>query len=214
MAQMEVQGIFEEVDEQLEAENVARFWIKYHNWIIGGLVALFVGLFAYVGWMDHLKKRDQEVAQRYLTALDSMTLAEAGPGRKELTSLASEYGDHGYALLARFAEARLLAREGKSDEAALMLEEVAAMAQPPLKNLAIMQAAFVIADDPKRALRRLENIPRESVFKPHALELAGVLTAAQGDAQGALVLYKDALTLKPESGLRKRLERRVQRMGG
>ncbi|MEO5345145.1 MAG: tetratricopeptide repeat protein [Magnetococcus sp. YQC-9] len=214
MAQLEIQGIFEEVDEQLEAENAAKMWQKYQNWIIGGLVLLFAGLFAFVGWNDYQKKRDQEVSQRYLTALDALSSADDAVGRKGLTEVAATYGDHGYALLARFAEARALAREGKTDAAALMLEEVAAMAKPPLKNLAIMQAAFVISDDPKRALRRLENIPRDSVFKPHALELAGVLTAGQGDRAAALALYKDALSLKPEGGLRKRLERRIQRMGG
>ncbi|GAB0058405.1 hypothetical protein SIID45300_02754 [Candidatus Magnetaquicoccaceae bacterium FCR-1] len=214
MAQIEIQGIFEEVDEQLEVENAARMWMKYKVWIFGGLILLFVGLFAYVGWTEYQKKRDQEVAQRYLTALDGLSDADETAGRKGLAEVAATYGDHGYALLARFAEARILAREGKTEEAALMLEEVAAMAKPPLKNLAIMQAAFVISDDPKRALRRLENIPRDSVFKPHALELAGVLTAGQGDAPGALALYKDALSLKPEGSLRKRLERRIQRMGG
>lgn len=214
VSRVEVDSIFEEIDEQLEAENVARMWRKYHNWLIGGLVLLFVGLFAYVGWQEYQKKRDREVADRYLTAMERLEGGEAAEGRKALAGLAVAYGNHGYALLARLVEARLLAGEKKNDAAALLLEEVAARAGPPLKNLAVINASFVVADDARLALRRLGNIPADSVFKPHALELAGVLTARGGDAKGALEFYRQALALKPEGGLRKRLERRIQRMGG
>ncbi|MBF0128286.1 MAG: tetratricopeptide repeat protein [Magnetococcales bacterium] len=214
MSRIEMDGIFEEIDEQLDAENAAKFWKAHQTWIIGGLVLLFVGLFAYVGWQKHLKERDRVVADRYLSAMEAMTAGDDATGRKGLAEVLVNHGEHGFAQLARFQEARALAREGKGDQAALLLEEVAALANPPLKNMAIINAAFVIADDDKRALRRLGNIPQDSVFKPHALELAGVLTARQGDGNGALALFREALTLKPEGGLRKRLERRIQRLGG
>ncbi|MBF0189525.1 MAG: tetratricopeptide repeat protein [Magnetococcales bacterium] len=213
MSRVELEGIFEEVDQQLEAENVARMWLKNRYWIIGGLVCLFLGLFAYVGWSEYQKKRDLEVADRYLGAME-VRIDDDAAGRKALNAVTADYGQHGYALMARFAEARALAEEGKRDEAVRLLEEVSATAGVPLKDLATLQAAYVLADDPKRALQRLEGMARESAYKPHALEFAGILTSGSGDDKGALALYKDALSLKPEGGLRKRLERRIQRMGG
>lgn len=213
MSHVEVEGIFDEIDEQLEAENVARLWIKYKNWLIAGVILLFVGLFIYVGWQEYQKKRDNEVGDRYLTAMEALDAGDKETAHQGFNGVKDKYSDHGFAQLARFTEARALAQEGKNDQAALLLEEVAAMTKPPLKNLAIINSSFVIADDAKRALRRLGNIPQESVFKPHALELAGVLTARQGDPKAALAMYREALTLKPEGGLRKRLERRIQRLG-
>ncbi len=214
VSRVEVDGIFEEIDEQLEAENVARLWIKYRQWIIGGLILLFAGLFAYVGWGEYRAKQDQEVAKRYLEAMETLDEGDAITGRKALAAVMTKYGDHGYGLLARFIEAHALVQEGKNEAAALLLEEIAAIAKPPLQNLAIINAAFVISDDATRALRRLDHIPMESVFKPHALELAGVLTVRQGDPKAGLALYREALSLKPTGGLKKRLERRIQRLGG
>ncbi|MBF0438714.1 MAG: tetratricopeptide repeat protein [Magnetococcales bacterium] len=214
MSRVEVEGIFEEIDEQLEAENVARAWLKYQKFLIGGLILLFVGLFAYVGWTSYQKNRDQEISGRYFTALEGLESGDGAAGRKGLLDIIANDSEHGFAQLARFAVARDLVKEGKNDAAALVLEEVASMVKPPMKNLAIINASFVIADDDKRALRRLGNIPTESVFKAHALELAGVLTAKQGDTKGALALYKEAMSLKPDGGLRKRLQQRIQRMEG
>ncbi|NGZ05609.1 MAG: tetratricopeptide repeat protein [Magnetococcales bacterium] len=210
MSRVEVEGIFEEIDEQLEAENAARLWKQYQPWIITSVVALFLGLFAYTGWTEYQKKRDQEVSERYFAALDGADeKTDAG-----LRAVAEGYGAHGYALLARLTTARTLNDAGKTDEAVRILEEVAGQANPPLKDLALLQAGYVLADDAKRAMTQLEKIGRDSVFKPHALELTGVLTAAGGDQTQALANYKDALSLKPEGGLRKRLEQRIQRMGG
>ncbi|MBF0179826.1 MAG: tetratricopeptide repeat protein [Magnetococcales bacterium] len=214
MSRVEVEGIFEEIDEQLEAENVAKFWLQHQNWIIGGLIALFVGLLVFVGWQEWQKKRDREVSDTYLSAIEALNRGDVEAGRNGLREVVRGYGDHGFAQMARFREAQALAGEGKGNDAALLLEEAAAMAVPPMKNMAIINASYVIADDDKLALRRLGNIPKESVFKPHALELAGVLTLKQGEAQAALGMFQEALTLKPDAGLRKRLEYRIQRLGG
>ncbi|MBF0295759.1 MAG: tetratricopeptide repeat protein [Magnetococcales bacterium] len=214
MSRVEVEGIFEEIDEQLEAENVAKFWKQHQNWIIGGLILLFVGLLLFVGWQEVRKRRDHEVSDKYLRAMEALNRGDVEAGRKGLGEVVRGYGDHGFAQMARFREARELVAEGKGNDAALLLEEAAAMAVPPMKNMAIINASYVIADDDKLALRRLGNIPNESVFKPHALELAGVLTLKQGDAKAALAMFQEALTLKPDAGLRKRLEYRIRRLGG
>ncbi|MBF0628565.1 MAG: tetratricopeptide repeat protein [Magnetococcales bacterium] len=214
MSRVEVEGIFEEVDAQLEAENVARFWQENQPWIITGMIALFLGLFAYVGWGEYQKKRDLEVSERYLNAVDALGSSDDATGRQELIAVSTTYAGHGYALLARLTEARALAGEGKKEAALPLLEEVVAKADPPLRDLALLQTGYLLADEPGRSRPFLDKISRESSYKPVALELAGVLIAAQGDAAAALALYKDALSLKPDSGLRKRLERRIQRMGG
>lgn len=214
VSRVELDGIFAEIDEQMEAENVARWWIANRYWVMTGLGLLFLGLFVYVGWMEYQKKLDQEVAGHYLLAMDSLDSGDTTTSRKGLNEVLVKYGDHGFAQLARFMEARTLVQDGKNEAAAQMLEQVAALSEPPLKNLAIINSAFVIADDAKLAVKRLGNIPKESVFKAHALELEGVLTVRQGDPKGGLAHYKEALALKPEGGLRKRLERRVQRLGG
>ncbi|MBF0213362.1 MAG: tetratricopeptide repeat protein [Magnetococcales bacterium] len=214
MAGVEVESIFEEVDAQLEAENVAKMWHRNRYWIIGGLISLFVGLFAYVGWKEYQAKRDLEVSERYLAAMDLLETASEGATRPSLTDVTAGYGDHGYALMARFLEARTLAGEGKKDAALALLDEVVAKARVPLKELAMLQVARLRAEEPDQALAQLERIPRDSMFKPQALEFAGVLTSAKGDEKGALTFYKDALSLNPEGGLRKRLERRIQRMEG
>lgn len=213
MAQIE--DIFEQVDEQLEAERAHKFWQENRNTIIGGLVLLFVGLFAYVGWQDARRQEDRRLSDLYLQAQERNRDGQRDEAEKILVRLMAEGENHGYGLLARLVDAQALAKEGRVDAALVHLESLAVQTVDPLlQGVALLNAAYLVADQTDRSRGYLSRIGETSPFYPHALELDGLLLSRDGDREGARDRYRKALLLEVDSQLRTRLDRRLERLAG
>ena len=208
-----MQDIFEQVDEQLDADNVQKFWAKNRKWVIGSLVVLFVGLFAYVGWRDYRAQQSQDAAEHFALARELLDEKNHGKSQQKLHDLQKEYGGHGYALFGRFLLAKSLVDDGKVDAALLQYEQVAREAAfPTLVDLALLSAAYLTANDVGRAEGFLARMGKYSPYQAHALELKGLLAVQGGNQQGALVHYQAARALTPAGGtLRSRLDDRLER---
>ncbi|MBF0142966.1 MAG: tetratricopeptide repeat protein [Magnetococcales bacterium] len=212
----QIGDIFEIVDEEMDADRVRRRWLKYRGVLIGGLVLLFAGLFAYVGWESWRERVDQQASDLFLTAWNGYEKADATVNRAELERLLATYPRHGYALLGRLLQAREMVREGQVDRALMLLQEAAAEAgrDAPLADYAWLNAAYLTAAEPARCLGFLDRIGEGSAFRGHALELKGLLSDHEGKAEEALKWYREALEKSRAGGLRERLSRRVERLGG
>jgi predicted negative regulator of RcsB-dependent stress response len=211
----EIDTIFEQVDEQIDADKAHKFWKENRKFIVGGLILLFAGLFAYVGWKDVRMKEDQALSDSFI---QSQTLTEKGDlagSEKILQNLMAESGDHGYGLLATLVNAQALAKAGKVTEAVAGFEALAAKtANSPLQGLALLNAAYLTVEEKGRAKEFLAKIDEKSPFRPHALELEGLLLAREGDMKNALARYQEALQLGADGELRSRLNTRLERLAG
>lgn len=208
-----MQDIFEQVDEQLDAERVQQFWEKNGKWVIGALILLFVSLFVYVQWQDYRVQQSQAASEQFMSARDSFDKKDHQNGQKQVQTLLETYTGHGYAHLGRFLQAKSLAETGKTELAVQQLEPlIQEGGSSPLVDLARLNLAYLTSGDAKRSQAFLARIPTESPYKAHALELQGLLDAQKGDNKSALARYQAARALTSEGSLRRRLEDRIERL--
>lgn len=212
----QIDELFEQIDEELETDQLHKFWQKWHNWIIGGFLLFFGLLFAFVGWQHYREQQDQQASDRYAEAMKAANRAKPDEATINLATLFQEHGGHGYAILARLLEARILVEAGKMDEAVQKMERLVEEGRsiPPLADLALLQSAYITSKDVTRCRTFLARVPAESPYRPLALELEGVLAGQQGDTGAALAKFQEAMAKKPAGNLRERLQQRIDRLGG
>lgn len=209
-----MQDIFEQVDEQLEADRVQKYWETNRPRLIGGFALFFVILFAYVGWQEYQLRLNQAASQQFMLTQDLFNKQDTANGQKELQALLHGHSGHGYALFGRFLQAKLLAdggnREAALEQLALLVKE---SSLPLLADLALLNAAYLTVDNAEQAEPFLARINAHSPYRAHALELQGLLAAQRGDQPAAIARYREARAIALEGTLRSRLESRLERMG-
>ncbi|MBF0610933.1 MAG: tetratricopeptide repeat protein [Magnetococcales bacterium] len=212
MSQM--QDIFEQIDEELEAERVEKYWQANRGRIIAVLILFFVGLFAFVGWREYREKQDLAAAEVFISAMEAVEDGKHEEGIRRLQALNSQFSSHGYNTLAPLMEAKAQAAMGKPEVALERLQQLGSNAKaiPALRALAWLQAAYLVTDQPEKALGFLANIPADSAFQAPALELKGLFALAKGDRDTALAHFREALGKRPQTTLKERLDLMIQRL--
>ena len=102
--------IFREIDEELRRDNLLKLWSRYGRYIVAVAVVALIVAGGVVAWRAHQLSERQAQSARYAGAL---ALARAGKTTDAATvfaTIAKEGG--GYAVLASFEEAALLAKSG------------------------------------------------------------------------------------------------------
>ncbi|MBF0162744.1 MAG: tetratricopeptide repeat protein [Magnetococcales bacterium] len=210
-----MQDIFEQVDEQLEAERLHKYWQANRNRLLAALLLFFMLLFAYVGWQEYQARQDSAAAELFMRLQDRLNKQENEAAQKELQTLLGSHAGHSYAQFGRLLQARLLAtagnRSGALEQLTLLIQE---SHTPLLQDLALLNAAYLTAEKPEQAEPFLQRISSHSPYRAHALELQGLLAAQRGDSAAALAHYRDARAVAGEGSLRNRLESRLEQMGG
>lgn len=211
----DVEELFRQVDEELEAEKLHKLWLRYRPWLVGGLVLLFTGLFAYVGWQNYRHAQDRSASRLYMAAE-----AAAGGGQWEqvpdkVAPLMADHAGHGYQRLGRLLLVRSLVAKGEKEQALKELEGMADQSGDDLaiRDLALLNAAYLTATEPARARGYLGRIQAASAYRPLATELLGLLAAQEGDRAAALAFYQEGLKVRPGGALEERLRRRVESLG-
>lgn len=214
----EIIDIFAQVDEELEADEVRKYWQKNRDWIVAGTILFFVVLIGYVAWQEVRLRQHQSATNALLQAWDTLEKGEAGraAAMQHLSTLEQSHGSHGAAVLGRLLHARLLASEGKTADAVNTLEQVVAEAgRTPMADLALLQAAYLVSGEESKVEGYLGRIDTASTFQAQAMELRGLLALKKGDRAGALELFRKTLEIAPKQGaLRARLVQRIERLGG
>ncbi|MBF0358669.1 MAG: tetratricopeptide repeat protein [Magnetococcales bacterium] len=209
----QIDDIFEQIDEKMDEDAAQKFWRDNQKYIIAALVLLFIGLFAYVGWRDARIKEDYALSDAYIQAQALDAQGDRAGASAAFQKLLDDGGDHGYALLAILADAQALARVGKIDEAVARFETLAAKTtNSPLQGLALLNAAYLTAADSSRSRGFLSKIAETSPFRPHALELDGLLLSEAGDEKNALAKYQEAVQSGASGPLLQRLNQRLERL--
>src|SRR6266436_8934461 len=183
-----VSDIFREIDEELRRDNLLKLWSRYGRYV--GALAVLVLLVAgsIVAWRDHQLSERRAQSTRYASALSLAREGKDAEAAKVFAAIAQESG--GYAALASFEEAELLAKSGDRQGAIAAYDRIAASRlDPTLRELAVLLSAMhgMPEADPHVTIERLAPMTAASKqWRPTALELTAIARLQSGDKMGAL----------------------------
>ena len=201
-----VSEIFREIDEELRRDNLRKLWSRYGRYIIAVVVVALVIAGGIVAWRDHQAAERRGQSTRYASALALARGGKEADAVKVFEAIAREGG--GYAVLASFEEAALLAKSGDGEAAIATYDRIAASSEldPGLRGLAVLLSVMrtMPGGDPHSTIERLAPLTASSSsWRPTALELTALARLKSGDKSGALDLYKSlADDLTAPRGLR------------
>jgi hypothetical protein len=199
----ENEALFKEIDEELRQDKANEMWKAYGNYIIGGAVALILTVAGFQGWKTY--DTNQRIARG--EAFDAARVLSSGKKTEEAIAAFGKVADgnsDGYAQLARFREAGLLAQNG--DQAAAIsiyktLSENDALTLQ-YRDLAVVLGAFqeLNSSSGERGLiDRLGGLTdAKNPWRHSAREALAIVALKNGDRAKAREHYKtladDAMT--------------------
>jgi hypothetical protein len=203
-----VSDIFREIDEELRRDNLLKLWSRYGRYVIAAVVLVLVVAGAIVAWRDHQLSERRAQSTRYASALALAREDKEADAVKIFGAITQEGG--GYAVLASFEEAALLAKLGDRKAAMAIYDHIAASGEldSSFRELAVLLSVMqsMPDSDPHATIERLAPLTASgSAWRPTALELTALARFSSGDRSGALNLYKSlADDLTAPSGVRAR----------
>lgn len=213
----EQDSLFREIDEDIRQENLEKLWKKYGTVLIGAAVGLVVLVAGYKGWQTYDTDRRENAAAQFLNAA-----AQAEAGKPEDAQLVfaqlSDNGPGGYAMLAQFRSAALLAQQGDTAGAAAAYGAIAADSSMDAlyRDLADVLAALAEVDsaDPKAIRARMDRINVDAnPWRFSAREISALAALRDGNKTDAQTLYdglaNDSTT---PSSLRQRAQAMAQHL--
>jgi hypothetical protein len=203
-----VSDIFREIDEELRRDNLFKLWQRHGKYIIAAAVVILVAAGGFAAWRQHLESERKAVSTRYFGALSAIGAGKAADAEKMFGDLAQTGG--GYALLARFEQAALMAKSGDKAGAIGLYDSIAKSsgADPEFRDLATLLSALqALPDtDPKTVIAQIAPLTESGKpWRASALELTAAADLKAGDKPAALKIYKElADDLSAPEGLRSR----------
>jgi hypothetical protein len=202
-----VSDIFREIDEELRRDNLLQLWKRYGRYMIAGAVVVVAIAGGVVAWRQHQLTERKAVSARYFGALSTIRANKNSDAVKLFADLAQNGG--GYAGLARFEQAALLAETGDKAGAIAIYDSIATSnADPEFRDLAVLLSVMrgLPDTDPKAVVARLAPLTASgNAWRPTALELTAAADLKAGDKPAALAIYKQlADDLAAPDGLRSR----------
>jgi hypothetical protein len=199
-----VSDIFREIDEELRRDNLLALWSRYGRYLIGIAVIALAVAGGIAAWRAHELSERQAQSARFASAVALARAGKSSDAAMVLATIAKEGG--GYAVLASFENAGLLARSGDHNKAGAAYDRIAADSNvsPALRGLATLLAVMQVAPEtnPKATIARLAPLTAaDSPWRPTALELTAAAELKLGDEQAALGTYKilaDDLAAPPD----------------
>ena len=185
--------IFREIDEELRRDNLLKLWSRYGRYIIAIVVFALVVAGGIVAWRDHQLSERRAQSTRYASALTLARDGKEADAVKVFAAIADEGG--GYAILASFEEAALLAKSGDREAAAAAYDRIAAASEldSNLRGLAVLLSVMqrMPDADPHTTIDRLAPLTAsDNPWRPSAIELTALARLKSGDKTGALDLFK------------------------
>ena len=202
-----------EDEEQLE--KLRNWWRQYGRTVVVGVLA---GVAAVVGWQQWQAweaRQATAAAQDYAAVITAINQGDVEAADNRLTLLRDDHAGSPSAVMATLAVATAELADGRADTAADLLAWVSEeRADSPLTAVARLRHAEALAaagrDD--EALAATEPAP-DGPLLPRYLELRGDLLVAQGDRDGAIAAYQEALERAPGQR-RSVLELKLNDLGG
>ena len=184
--------IFREIDEELRRDNLLKLWGKYGRYIILAVVVAVAAGGGVVAWRDHLIDARKAVSTRYYGALGLVSQGKSKEAADLFAAIAEDGG--GYAGLAEFERAELLAKSGDSKGAEAIYQKIAgSSSDPEFRDLAVLLSVMHAPPDSdvKATVARLEPLTATGrPWRTTALDLTAAAHLKAGDKAAALAIYK------------------------
>jgi hypothetical protein len=189
-----VVDIFDEVDEDLRAERVARFARRYAVALLGLAVLVVIGVAAWQAWTWHRQQQNARAGSAFLAVLDSAGRQGSASQRQTIAANFAKVAatsPPGYATLARLNEASLLAESGQLPQADAIWQPLMdnGAINPVLRQVAIMGWASHELDtaEPSLIQARLGPLSADdSPWRPLALQYLALLDLRLGHRAEAI----------------------------
>lgn len=184
-------SLFREIEEDLRHERWTKLWKRYGTYASGAVLALVLSVAGYQGWRAYDITTRQSDGERFAAALKLAGDKQTQAAAEAFAGMAAD-ATAGYALLARFQEAALMAQRGEPAVAAY-----ADLAQDPgvdavYRDLAVILGAFHEINGPGTGDLSARLAPLTADGNPwrhSAKELTAVLAVRTGDRTKARALF-------------------------
>ncbi len=184
--------IIEEAKEDYRIEQILNFAKKYANWLIGGVLSLFIGTAGYLYWQHHQEQKMLKNAEEFEAVLVLLSQKKNSDAMEALKGLEAS-GTEGFALVSVFKRAK---QEGiSSEERAKRYYEIAQdkSFEQKYRDLALIQWAYQGLDD-RDGLTLLKEIePLLNVnnpWAPFAREISALVHIRLGEQEKASSFLK------------------------
>lgn len=190
--------IFDEVEDDLRAERMARFARRY-GMALAALVGLVIlGVAGWQTWLWYQGRQDARAALGFIHVLDEAAQRGSAANRVALAdqfAAIAKTAPGGYATLAKLNQASLLADSGKTKDAeaiwnGLMNDGGISAALRQVATLSWASHELETAE-PSLIQARLGPLSAEgSAWRPIALQYLALLSIRTGDTQGAIKTFQ------------------------
>lgn len=199
---MAVPDIFDEVSEDLRADQ-ARSLLRRYGWVGGVLLAaVLAGTAVNAWWQDHKREQAEAEAARFIAATPAVAAKDRNgedllpmtpESAAKLRDIAAT-GSPGYRSLARILLAKADRDAGRLDAAIAALQSVAADTEVPqgLRDLATLSAAQIEVDhgDPAKIRAELTPLLGNPAWRAAGEQVLALLALRQGNTDEAIKILR------------------------
>jgi hypothetical protein len=180
-----IENLIEEVDEDLRRDRALVLARRYGPYVLALALGMIIAVAGVMTWRHYKAERELERSTVYTQALEAINRGDTEESQRLLKEVTATAPSSGYAALARFQEAALIAHGGDLAGAAAIYDAVAGDTRidPLFRDLGTVLYALASLDsaDPAQLDARLAPLADgKSPWRYTALETRGYL-ALRGD---------------------------------
>ncbi len=210
---MSEDSFFREVEEEMRSERLQEFWKKYGKILIAAAVLLVIGTAGYRYWDYSSSKAAAREGDAFLSAVE---LDDDGKQEEALSALKSLEGEGSetYKTMSHLREAKILAAEGKIDDAVKQYDAVAedTKADENFRAIARIKAGTLLVDSGSVTEVEARVGPLAGPGAPYrssAREVLGQAYYKAGDLEKA---YQQFIAIQADANTPSAMQQRVSVM--
>jgi len=202
--------LLREVDEELRGDRMRALWKRFGPYVIGAAVAIVLIVAVNEGWSWWQQSNAARSSDQFYAALELAEGTDIAAAQEALNKVVAE-GSGGYPTLARFRQAGLLTKEGKTAEAVAAYDALAtAETNARIRELALVLGAYILVDggDVAAVQQRVGGLlTPENPMRNAAREALGLAQYKAGELGAALETFQ---SIANDSQVPQELGTRVQ----
>ncbi len=221
MSELSQESLLREIDEDIRRERYAKLWKRYGKYLIAALCLVLAGVAGYSLWHERTAARRGQAGEQLAAAM-ALASKDRPAAEAKLNDIANE-GPAGYAMLAAFQRAALLAKgDGDRQAARAAYQDLQRSATDPVfRDLAVLLEVMVVLEqdalpiDADAIRAKLQPLAIDSnSWRFSARELTALLAWKSGEVAEAKEKLS-ALAADPETpaALRERAQQVLAQIG-